>query len=236
MVNTFSETDGAILNGALEVFSRKGYVDATVNAVARSAGVNSLTVFRHFKDKENLFRAVVERHANPTLGDGRLHAAMANASPLAGLAELAHVFFETIFRNIHILRIFIMESGHFPFVREKAWFVSPVLLGHFSAYLAALPLNAGMPPAETSLLAEMFVAHVTRRALEYNKHDNIWEYSPGLAEDFDAKIRPQISCLLDAMSARRDARQNPPLNDRQATGTAPRRATAKRPARAGGKT
>jgi AcrR family transcriptional regulator len=48
-----------ILDGARQVFGQDGYERASVDRIAASAGVSKATVYRHFKDKQTLFIAVV---------------------------------------------------------------------------------------------------------------------------------------------------------------------------------
>ncbi|GAA2817642.1 TetR/AcrR family transcriptional regulator [Saccharopolyspora taberi] len=49
----------AILEGAREVFGRDGYTRASIDAIAKAAEVSTRTIYNHFKDKEELFRAVI---------------------------------------------------------------------------------------------------------------------------------------------------------------------------------
>lgn len=55
-----SETSRRIMQAALDVFLEKGYVKATTRAIAAAAGVNEVTLFRHFGNKLNLLTAVVD--------------------------------------------------------------------------------------------------------------------------------------------------------------------------------
>ncbi|MEM2265151.1 MAG: helix-turn-helix domain-containing protein [Nitrososphaerota archaeon] len=57
------ETEDKLLQAALELFSEKGYLGATTKEIAKRAGVSELTLFRHFKSKENLFTAVLNRYS-----------------------------------------------------------------------------------------------------------------------------------------------------------------------------
>jgi AcrR family transcriptional regulator len=50
-----------LLDAAAQTFSRDGIRGATTREIARQAGVNEVTLFRHFKSKEQLLRAVLER-------------------------------------------------------------------------------------------------------------------------------------------------------------------------------
>ena len=55
-----------ILEGALQVFSRKGFVLATNRDIAEAAGIASPgLIYHYFKDKEDLLQAVMERFAPP---------------------------------------------------------------------------------------------------------------------------------------------------------------------------
>jgi AcrR family transcriptional regulator len=55
------ETKQRIIQGAAQVFAQKGYEGATTRAIAQAAGVNEVTLFRHFGNKKNIFMAVIER-------------------------------------------------------------------------------------------------------------------------------------------------------------------------------
>jgi AcrR family transcriptional regulator len=50
----------AILDGALAVFAQDGYTRASIGAISATAGVSTRTIYNHFRDKEQLFRTVVE--------------------------------------------------------------------------------------------------------------------------------------------------------------------------------
>lgn len=61
-----------MLKAAIAVFSTEGVVGATTRAIARAAGVNEVTLFRHFQSKEQLLGAVAEHIAerrSQTLAD-----------------------------------------------------------------------------------------------------------------------------------------------------------------------
>jgi AcrR family transcriptional regulator len=54
-------TRGALLEGALEELSAFGLRRSSMEGVARRAGVSRATVYLHWRGKEELFRALVER-------------------------------------------------------------------------------------------------------------------------------------------------------------------------------
>lgn len=49
----------AILNGAVRVFAAEGFSRASIDSIARDAGVSTRTIYNHFVDKDDLFRTVV---------------------------------------------------------------------------------------------------------------------------------------------------------------------------------
>jgi len=55
-----------IIDGALKVFSTKGFTLATNKDVAEAAGINSPgLIYHYFTDKADLLRAIIERYAPP---------------------------------------------------------------------------------------------------------------------------------------------------------------------------
>lgn len=55
-----AKTRTRLLEAAIEVFSTQGFVGATTREIARVAGVNEVTLFRHFQTKEQLLAAVAQ--------------------------------------------------------------------------------------------------------------------------------------------------------------------------------
>src|SRR5258706_16082283 len=55
----------AILEGARAVFMRQGFAQGSMDAVAAEAGVGKQTIYRHFRSKEALVKALVEAMCVP---------------------------------------------------------------------------------------------------------------------------------------------------------------------------
>ena len=186
------EIQAAILRSALEVISRNGYVGATIEHIAQKAGVNSLTVFRHFKDKATLFSNVIDAFAEDEVSIESSCSNLTGHDIVDDLTLLAHAYIEAIFKRIHILRIFVVESPHFPFVRERYWRNPPEIQRHFRSYLAGLADSAELGENEIDLLADSFVTYLVWLVLLYNKLDLIWEYSQEVTDIFGKRLQPQI--------------------------------------------
>ena len=56
-----------ICAAALDVFSEKGFAAARLDEIARRAGISKGTLYLYFKDKEDLFRAVVRDAIAPNV-------------------------------------------------------------------------------------------------------------------------------------------------------------------------
>ncbi len=50
-----------ILEAAVKLFSRNGFDRTTIREIARAAGINEATIYKHFETKEKLYDAIIER-------------------------------------------------------------------------------------------------------------------------------------------------------------------------------
>lgn len=57
-----NETSEKIMKVALKLFSEQGYYPTTTKQIAEKAGVNELTIFRHFGSKSKLFQVTTEHY------------------------------------------------------------------------------------------------------------------------------------------------------------------------------
>ncbi len=58
-----NSTREKIIEAALRVFSQAGFIGATTKNIAKEAGVNEVTLFRHFGNKEKLFAEVIRNYS-----------------------------------------------------------------------------------------------------------------------------------------------------------------------------
>src|SRR3954451_2742381 len=52
----------AILDSALEVFSKRGYNGASIDEIAQAAGISKALIYEHFPSKKDLHVSLLERH------------------------------------------------------------------------------------------------------------------------------------------------------------------------------
>jgi AcrR family transcriptional regulator len=107
-----------ILAAAFEVFAAHGYEATRIDEVARQAGIAKGTIYLYFRDKEQLFRAVVRGLVQKKFD------AMAGSFQGTGeqlLRELLSRMYGQVVRNEKvrsIVRLLIAESGRFPQLAE----------------------------------------------------------------------------------------------------------------------
>jgi len=109
-----------LLDAAARVFARDGINGATTRAIAQEAGVNEVTLFRHFQTKERLLAAVVgENFATPPAAT----TAIQSTSDLrADLAEHARRYEELLAENLPLVRTMIGEIHHHDREHERVVF------------------------------------------------------------------------------------------------------------------
>jgi AcrR family transcriptional regulator len=107
-----------LLEAATRIFARDGLSGATTREIARAAGVNEVTLFRHFHTKENLVSAVAERMCGSVSGEQFRPSPLSDRSvewleSLQGvsaiLAGFAKVYYGLLSEHLPLIRTFIGE-------------------------------------------------------------------------------------------------------------------------------
>ena len=111
-----------ICAAALEVFAEKGFAAAKLDEIAKRAGVSKGTLYLYFKDKEDLFRAVVRDTVAPNI-DAIQAAVMAAGLPFAQLVPMFLGRFADLATRLPVgavAKMVIGESRNFPEL-AKVW-------------------------------------------------------------------------------------------------------------------
>lgn len=112
-----------ICAAALEVFAEKGFAAAKLDEIARRAGVSKGTLYLYFKDKEDLFRAVVRDTVAPNI-DAIRETVMAANLPFAEIVPMVLFRFADLARRLPVgavAKMVIGESRNFPEL-AKVWY------------------------------------------------------------------------------------------------------------------
>ena len=105
----------AILDGARAVFMANGFGGASMDAIAETAGVSKMTLYRYFDSKEALFAGLIEASCEKILE--RDPSAPLEGLPLkSALTRFGRQLLETVYapETLALHRIVIAEANRFP--------------------------------------------------------------------------------------------------------------------------
>ena len=189
------ETSQRILEAATRVFARDGVSGATTREIARLAKVNEVTIFRYFKNKDELLRQVV-------LQKSRRYEHVFAEAPFATPDDLrrtvetyARVHVHMLRDNEDFIRTFFGELARHPKLCRRLFVESAKQVRKkFIDYLAAAQTRKLVRPevdviTAADTLSGMLMAGVLRRPLTEPEYTNE-HYSEGCVEIFLRGIEP----------------------------------------------
>lgn len=114
-------TRNALLDAAEQVFLAQGVSQSSLAAIAQQAGATRGAVYWHFKDKLDLFNAMIDRVTMPLdqvvfEGVGQL----AGAAPLSRMCRVMYLLFHGLVTDERIRRVFTIMMHRMEFVGELA--------------------------------------------------------------------------------------------------------------------
>jgi len=118
-----------VVDGAREVFLRDGFEGASVDDIARAAGVSKATLYSYFPDKRLLFMEVATRQCEEQARTSIER--IDNSRPPADvLAQIAHQFLGFIYSDIgqRIFRICVAEADRFPRLGQEFYRSGPMIM------------------------------------------------------------------------------------------------------------
>jgi TetR/AcrR family transcriptional repressor of mexJK operon len=115
-----------IVNAATYLFMEKGYALTSMEAVAKQANVSKLTIYSHFDDKSELFRAIIQNRCN-RLGMPQTFLDQASLPPQEVLLQIAQQAVSIIFRadSIRLMRVVQAEAIRHPEIVQIYYEVGP---------------------------------------------------------------------------------------------------------------
>jgi len=148
-----TEKNEAILDGAMQEFLTHGYAATSMDRVAAAAGVSKATVYNHFQDKEELFKALVLRLAQKKELFAQENLTVGSGEPATCLKRYALSMLSNVAADPQVLtffRIVIGESGRFPeLARTFVEYVEKPSLMRLTTYLMEHP-DLDLPDPEVA--------------------------------------------------------------------------------------
>ncbi len=152
-----AEKREAILAAARPIFLREGWAGAILERVAAESGISKMTVYRHFRSKEELFKALVasmcryvraESEQAPSESAERPVRERLHAEALAFTAALTQP------EALATYRLIIADGWRYP---ELARLFEQSGLAVLRARVAAILASSGTPPRELAGRASGFI-------------------------------------------------------------------------------
>jgi TetR/AcrR family transcriptional regulator, fatty acid metabolism regulator protein len=121
----------ALLRAATETFAARGFFNAQVADVARTAGVAAGTVYLYFKGKDDLLISIFERTMKEAIAAGRRSIEQLE-DPLAQLQTIARLHLDRMSRDRALAIVFQVE------LRQSTKFMERFSTTHLRAYLGII--------------------------------------------------------------------------------------------------
>jgi AcrR family transcriptional regulator len=168
-----------LLEGAARVFARDGIAGSTTREIAREAGVNEVTLFRHFQSKDRLIAAVIGENFGTEAVQALQAPPAASGDLRADLAEHARRYEHLLTQNLPLIRTMLGEVHHHGDHERQVF--KAILRPLREALVARLELvlkDARPGTPRTEILADLFSSMIFTGVLRRNSSHLKLEYSP----------------------------------------------------------
>jgi TetR/AcrR family transcriptional regulator len=127
--------DQDILDAAMSVFGKEGYTGATTRMIAKTAGVNEVTLFRKFGSKDNILRAVITSTRDSALKTlDSIFLAETDADLSSCLSDLGRAFMRFVKERTDMIILLIAEGRRRPSVAKVLSSIPQAMIGRLSEY------------------------------------------------------------------------------------------------------
>ncbi len=147
-----------MLSGAREVFLRDGFEGASVDDIARQAGVSKATLYSYFPDKRLLFMEVASAQCRAQANDALMTMDL-SAPPRIVLGQAGRMFLTFLFSDMgqRMFRICVAESDRFPEIGREFYQSGPMVMRHaVIEYLSAALARGELKIDDMALAADQF--------------------------------------------------------------------------------
>ncbi len=149
-----------ILEAARELFVAKGFEAASMDAVAKAAGVSKATVYAHYRSKNELFAAIVTQVSSRLTGE--IRAVMNARLPLRQALTRIGLNFLVVLTDperVRMFRMMVAEVDRFPELGRVFYRAGPeVMQDCLASYLEAEARHERLEIADYGLAARQFLS------------------------------------------------------------------------------
>jgi TetR/AcrR family transcriptional regulator, mexJK operon transcriptional repressor len=148
-----------VLIGAREVFLRDGFERASVDDIARAAGVSKATIYAYFPDKQLLFLEMARMECRKQVEDAE--ASITSETPVRDMLTHAAETITTLMMSEasrHVFRIVVAEAERFPGLAQEIYQFGPALIrARLAKGLQCYVDNGLLDIPDVTLAASQFV-------------------------------------------------------------------------------
>lgn len=143
-----------IMKAAVQLISEKGYAAATTRSIAELAGVNEVTIFRHFDNKQGILHAVIDRFSYISVFEHILESEVSYDLP-KDLLYFSERYFQTMLPLENLVMIGLKEAKVFPEIEKELARVPRQLKEQLMIYFREMKKTGKMAdiPEEEAALA-----------------------------------------------------------------------------------
>jgi AcrR family transcriptional regulator len=185
------ETRKRIISAAMQLFGQAGYAEATTRRIAKAAGVNEVTLFRHFGNKKGLLMACLEAF-NASGFAARFEAELTGSYP-DDILRMAHLQMQDTAANFEVLRLLLCDARHIPELREALMAGGRGNLARLSRYFQR-QIDTGI--VRPDLPAEVLASAFDSLFSTYVLFEKMFLGSPTPEMPADEVIRPLVDIFV----------------------------------------
>lgn len=177
------QTRRRILQAASQEFSSRGFSGATTQSIASRAGVNELTLFRHFQSKKNLFLEVIAHYsAMPDIQNTlKQHLSGDLRQDMLLIASRTYQILQE--RSRHIITT-LHEAQLFPEVRQVSAQMQWQQTAMLADYLDRQMQRGALRKLEPQLAAQAFMGMLFSYAIQQSLSDTALDESEHVITSF----------------------------------------------------
>ena len=156
-----------ILDGALDVFARKGYHRALVDDIVRASGTSKGAVYHHFPNKEAVFVALVDEFSE-LLASRAASAVSARQGALAKVDGALTAVLTTFADNERLARLILLEAVSLgPAYQRKRAEVADRFAALIQGYLDEAVADGSLPAVDTRVATLAWLGAVNEIVVQW---------------------------------------------------------------------
>jgi len=183
-----------LLAAALDLFVERGYAATRLDDVAACAGVSKGTLYLYFANKEDLFKAVIQEHLVPTLGEAEQMIDQYEGHSRDLLREIVMLWWQRVgdTQLSGLMKLMMAESSNFP---EVAQFYHDEIIMRGNAIIERA-LTRGMARGE---LRKLDTAQVTQVIVAPVLMLMLWKHSFASCQNKPISPIAYLNAFIDVL-------------------------------------